>query len=483
MTDLTHDSLALASARLLAPAGLDAGDLARALDAAFTHRIDFADVYLQASRSESWSLENGIVRSGSFSRDQGFGLRALDQDQTAFAFSQQISRERLLEAASAVRSIARQGGGQAAIAPRESPPAPARYAAHDPIASLDATAKVALLQDLDARARAMDPAVSDVSASVSLSHESILVMRHDGRLAADIRPMLRLHAQVVVRRGSQRETAGAGLGGRWTFAELRPEMIEDMLRQAVQEALVKLDAEASPAGEMTVVIGPGWPGMLLHEAVGHGFEGDFNRQRSSIYSDRVGEQVAARGVNIVDNGSLTGHCGSLTIDDEGQPSQETVLIEDGILRGYMQDDMNARLSGFAPTGNGRRQSYAHLPMPRMTNTYMRAGSLDPQEIIESVPQGIYLANLGSGQVDIVSGRFTFQSALAYRIENGRIGAPIKGATLTGSGPDTMQRISMVGNDLKLDPGIATCGKAGQSVPVCVGQPTRKGDRRLVGGTA
>ena len=483
MTETSSSPLEFAQQRLLAPSGLDSSDLARTLDAAFSHRIDFADVYLQASRHESWSLENGIVRAGSFSRDQGFGLRALDQDQTAFAFSQQISRERLDEAVSAVRNIARQGEGRAAIAPLAAPGAPSRYADHDPIASLESTAKVSLLQDLDRQARALDPAVVDVSASISASHETILVMRHDGRLVADIRPLLRLYTHVVVQRGSQRETAGAGLGGRWTFRELTPEMIHGMVSQAVTEALIKLDAEASPSGEMTVVIGPGWPGMLLHEAVGHGFEGDFNRQRSSIYSNRIGEQVASRGVNIVDNGTLAGQCGSLTVDDEGEASQETVLIENGVLRGYMQDDMNARLSGFAPTGNGRRQSYAHLPMPRMTNTYMRAGCMDPQEIIASVDKGLYLANLGSGQVDIVSGRFNFQSALAYRIENGRLGAPVKGATLTGSGPETMKQISMVGNDLALDPGIATCGKAGQSVPVCVGQPTLKVDRLLVGGTA
>lgn len=483
MTDNASNTLEIAQQRLLTPGGLDSSDLARTLDAAFSHQIDFADIYLQASRHESWSLENGIVRAGSFSRDQGFGLRALDQDQAAFAFSQQINRERLDEAVSAVRNIARQGPGRTAIATREDGSARPRYASDDPIASLDSSAKVALLQDLDRLARAMDPAVADVSASISASHETILVMRHDGRLVADIRPMLRLYTHVVVQRGSQRETAGAGLGGRWTFRELTTDMIQGMVGQAVREALIKLDAEASPSGEMTVVIGPGWPGMLLHEAVGHGFEGDFNRQRSSIYSNRIGEQVAPRGVSIVDNGKLAGHCGSLTVDDEGEASQETVLIEDGILRGYMQDDMNARLSGFASTGNGRRQSYAHLPMPRMTNTYMRAGTMDPQEIIASVAKGIYLANLGSGQVDIVSGRFTFQSALAYRIENGRLGAPVKGATLTGSGPETMKQISMVGNDLRLDPGIATCGKAGQSVPVCVGQPTLKVDRLLVGGTA
>ncbi len=483
MTFTSTSTLDQAQALLLAPGGLQSSDLARTLDAVFNHQVDFADLYLQASRQESWSLENGIVRAGSFWRDQGFGLRALDQDQSAFAFSQQITRERLDEAVKAVRSIARQGAGRAAIPVRADHSAVPRYDSADPISSLDANGKVALLQRIDQDARAMDVRVIDVSASLSSAHETILVMRHDGRLVADIRPMLRLYTQVVVQRGTQREMAGAGLGGRWTFSELSTAMISGMVRQAVSEALIKLDAEASPSGEMTVVIGPGWPGMLLHEAVGHGFEGDFNRQRSSIYSDRIGQQVASRGISIVDNGTLPGHCGSLSVDDEGTASQETVLIEDGILRGYMQDDMNARLSGFAPTGNARRQSYAHLPMPRMTNTYMRAGTLAPEEVIASVSKGIYLANLGSGQVDIVSGRFSFQSALAYRIENGRLGAPIKGATLTGSGPETMQQISMIGNDLALDPGIATCGKAGQSVPVCVGQPTLKVDRLLVGGTA
>lgn len=472
-----------AQALLLGPGGLDRHDLSRTLDAVLTHQVDFADLYLQGKRQESWSLENGIVRAGNFSRDQGFGLRAIDQDQTAFAFSQQITAERLAEAAMAVRGIARQGGGRAAIQPRPEDNAASRYGRDDPIASLSANDKVALLQRIDLEARSMDARVVDVSASLSSTHETMLVMRHDGRIVADIRPMLRLHTQVVVQRGNQRETAAAGLGGRWTFHELRTDQVSDMVSRAVNEAVIKLDAEASPSGEMTVVIGPGWPGMLLHEAVGHGFEGDFNRQRSSIYSDRIGQKVASSGVSIVDNGTLPGHCGSLTVDDEGAPTQETVLIDKGVLRAYMQDDMNARLSGFVPTGNGRRQSYAHLPMPRMTNTYMLAGPSDPQEIIASVPQGIYLANLGNGQVDIVSGRFTFQSALAYRIERGRLGAPIKGAVLTGSGPETMRHISMVGHDLGLDPGIATCSKAGQSVPVCVGQPTLKVNRLLVGGTA
>jgi TldD protein len=434
MTPYPSTLIDQAQALLLTPSGLDHQDLARTLDAVFTHQIDFADLYLQATRREGWSLDNGIVNAGSFSRDQGFGLRALDQDQTAFAFSQQITTERLTEAVKAVRGIARQGHGRAAIDVRPEHSAVPRYLGADPILSLDASEKVALLQRIDREARAMDTRVVDVSASLNSAHETILVMRHDGRLVADVRPMLRLQTQVVVQRGSQRETAGAGLGGRWTFAELSAEQISNMVSQAVKEALIKLDAEASPSGDMTVVIGPGWPGMLLHEAVGHGFEGDFNRQRSSIYSDRIGQQVAASGVSIVDNGTLPGRCGSLTVDDEGTASQETVLIDKGILRAYMQDDMNARLSGFSPTGNGRRQSYAHLPMPRMTNTYMQAGEFDPEEIIASVDKGIYLANLGSGQVDIVSGRFTFQSALAYRIEQGRLGAPIKGAILTGSGP-------------------------------------------------
>ncbi|KAF7600513.1 MAG: metalloprotease TldD [Candidatus Dactylopiibacterium carminicum] len=476
--------LQLAQAGLLAPNGLDVQDLSRTLDAVMAHAVDAADLYLQNSRHESWSLEGGIVRSSSFSRDQGFGLRALDQDQSAFAFSQQISHARLLEAAASVRAIARQGGeGRAAIAAHPSLGHPARYDTQDPLASRDAQAKIALLERIDRQARALDSRVSEVNASLNCAHETILVMRQDGRLVADVRPMLRLSVFVIVTRGNQRESASSGIGGRFTFDAVTEETLDATLRQVVDEALIKLDAQPSPSGEMAVVIGPGWPGMLLHEAVGHGFEGDFTRQGSSIYSGRIGQQVAAAGVTIVDNGTLPGHCGSLTVDDEGEASQETVLIENGILRGFMQDGMNARLSGVAPTGNGRRQSYAHLPMPRMTNTYMRAGISDPQEIIASVKSGLYLANLGSGQVDIVSGRFTFQSALAYRIENGRLGAPVKGATLTGHGPEVMQRISMVGNDLALDPGFATCGKAGQNVPVCVGQPTLKVDRLLVGGTA
>ena len=476
--------LAQAQETLLTPNGLELRDLSRALDAVFTHEADFADLYLQSSRSESWTLENSIVRAGSFARDQGFGLRALDQDQTAFAFSQQINNARLLDAAGTVRSIARQGQqGRAAIAAQPGPAFVPRYDMTDPITSLAAAEKIALLESIDRQARALDSLVVDVSAGIHCTHETIMVLRHDGRLAADIRPMLRVFATVILKRGEQYEMANAGLGGRFAFGELSAATITTMLTQAVEEARIKLDAEPSPAGEMTVVIGPGWPGMLLHEAVGHGFEGDFTRQGSSIYSGRIGEQVAGKEVTIVDNGSLPGHCGSLSIDDEGEASQETLLLERGILRGYMQDNMNARLSGSAPTGNGRRQSYAHLPMPRMTNTYMLNGSSQPEEIIASVKSGIYLKNLGDGQVDIVSGRFNFDSALAYRIENGRITAPIKGATIAGNGPQAMQAISMVGNDLALDPGIASCGKNGQNVPVCVGQPTLKIDRLLVGGTA
>lgn len=472
-----------AQQQLLAPTGLGPADLATTLNAVMTHGTTWADIYLETSTHEGWSIEGGIVRSGSFSRDQGFGLRGICEDETAFAFSQQITKERLHEAISSVRAIARHGGTATA---RSAAPYQCnymeRYTSADPITSRDLAAKIALLEYIDRTARALDPAVTEVSASLNASHASVLVMRHDGRTAADVRPLLRISAFVVVTRNGRQETASGGLGGRYTFTGICNESIDTLLRKIVDEALTKLDAQPAPSGEMTVVIGPGWPGMLLHEAVGHGFEGDFNRQGSSIYSNRIGEQVAARGVTIVDNGTLPRQCGSLNIDDEGEPSQETLLIEDGILRGYMQDSLNARLTQAVPTGNGRRQSYAHLPMPRMTNTYMQAGSYAPQEIIESVPSGLYLSNLGAGQVDIVSGRFTFQSTLAYRIENGRLGAPVKGAILTGNGPQTMQKVSMVGNDLALDPGIATCGKAGQSVPVCVGQPTLRIDGLLVGGT-
>lgn len=469
---------------LLAPAGLDLQDLARTLDSVMSRSVDFADVYLETSRHESWSLEGGIVRSGSFSQDQGFGLRAIHEDETAFAFSQQITAGQLREAVTTVHAIARQGrGNRAAIRARPYHAGKKCYASADPILSLEAASKIDLLERINRIARALHPAVTEVGASLHASHATMLVMRHDGRVATDIRPLLRISVFVVVQRGSQRETASGGIGGRHTFAAVTPERIEDLLQRIVDEAVIKFDAKPAPSGEMPVVIGPGWPGMLLHEAVGHGFEGDFTRQGSSIYSKRIGEQVAARGVTIVDNATLSEHCGSLNVDDEGESAQETVLIEDGILRGYMQDALNARLSDTVPTGNGRRQSYAHLPMPRMTNTYMRGGTLTPEEIIASVKSGIYLANLGSGQVDIVSGRFTFQSALAYRIENGRLTSPVKDAILTGNGPQAMQRVSMVGSDLALDPGIATCGKAGQNVPVCVGQPTLKIDSLLVGGTA
>ena len=484
MTNHISQHFEQAHESLLSPTGLTCADLAATLDKIMSRAVDFADVYLETSRQESWSLEGGIVRSGSFSRDQGFGLRAVREDETAFAYSQQITRERLHEAVQSVHAIARQGGSQrAAITVGTPTPYIRRYAGADPISSLETSAKIGLLEHIDRRARALDPAVTEVGASLHASHATMLVMRHDGRLAADVRPMLRISVFVVVQRGALRETTSGGLGGRYTFHAVSLESIDALLRKTVDEALLKLDAQAAPSGEMPVVIGPGWPGMLLHEAVGHGFEGDFNRQGSSIYSGRIGEQVAARGVTIVDNGTLPDHCGSLNVDDEGQPSQETMLIEDGILRGYMQDDLNARLTGTLSTGNGRRQSYAHLPMPRMTNTYMRAGTHNPQEIIASVKSGLYLENLGAGQVDIVSGRFTFQSALAYRIENGRLTAPVKGAILTGNGPQTMQKVSLIGTDLALDPGIATCGKAGQSVPVCVGQPTLKIDSLLVGGTA
>ena len=479
---LAPPNLSIAKTCLLEPYGLDERSLGRVMDSVLTHRVDYADVFFQSIRQESWSIENSIVKSGSFSKDQGFGLRALEHDQTAFSYSQQIGENVLQQAASSVRSIARQGSGSAQLYPARIAPADL-YGSTDPIGSLPAADKIALLQDIDRIGRAADPRVVELNASISASQEIVLVMRHDGRLAADVRPLVRLSVFVVVQQGSQRESGGGGLGGRYDLSAFTPDAIRALASQAVNDALINLDAVAMPSGEMTVVVGPGWPGMLLHESVGHGFEGDFNRQGSSIYSGKIGEQVAARGVTIVDNGTLPGQRGSLNIDDEGEVTHNTVLIEDGVLRSYMQDSMNARLSGHAPTGNGRRQSYAHLPMPRMTNTYMLAGDKSPEEIIASVDHGLYLANLGSGQVDIVNGQFTFHTTVAYKIERGKLTTPVKGATITGNGPDAMRRISMVGNDLALDKGVATCGKAGQSVPVSVGQPTIKIDRLTVGGTA
>lgn len=468
---------------LLTPFGLSEGDLARTFGNILSHRVDYADLYFQYARSEAWSLDEGIVKSGSFNIDQGVGVRALSGEKTAFAYSDDISAAALADAAGAVRAIA--SAGQTARAPLLQAQAQQAglYLPHDPLASLSAEAKVALLERLEGFARAADPRVVQVNAGLAGEYEVILVAGSDGRLAADIRPLVRCSISVIVEEKGAREQGSAGGGGRFDFSYFDDAVLRRYAEEAVHQAVVNLKAEAAPAGQMTVVLGAGWPGILLHEAVGHGLEGDFNRKGSSAFSGRVGERVAAAGVTVVDDGTIAQRRGSLNIDDEGNPSQRTVLIENGILKGYLQDSLNARLMGVGPTGNGRRESFAHLPLPRMTNTMMLAGAHDPQEIIASVDKGIYAANFGGGQVDITSGKFVFSMSEAYLIENGRITRPIKGATLIGNGPDVLTRVSMIGNDLRLDPGVGTCGKEGQSVPVGVGQPTLRIDGLTVGGTA
>ena len=466
---------------LLAPAGLDDAALSHVLADIHARDVDFADLYFQHSRYESWSLEEGIVKSGAFNIDRGVGVRAVVGDKQAFAYSDDISRPALDEAAHAVRAIGRQGQSASTPVSRHGI-ARALYPTADPVASLSESEKVALLERLERKARARDPRVAHVMASIAGEHEVVLVARSDGQIAADVRPLVRVSITVIVEENGHREQGYSGGGGRFDYAHFDDAMLDEYARLAVEQALVNLRAKPAPAGTMTVVLGNGWPGILLHEAIGHGLEGDFNRKETSAFSGRVGEQVASKGITVVDDGTLDRRRGSLNHDDEGNPTQRTVLIEDGVLRGYMQDRLNAGLMTVAPTGNGRRESFAHLPMPRMTNTLMLAGSHDPAEIIASVKRGLYAANFGGGQVDITSGKFVFSAAEAWMIEDGKLTYPVKGATLIGNGPDALTKVSMVGNDLALDPGIGTCGKDGQSVPVGVGQPTLKIDGLTVGGT-
>ena len=483
MTAKAQSLLVQAQKTLLTPYGLDAGALDQVFGAIMAHGVDYADLYFQYSRSEAWSLEEGIVKSGSFNIDEGVGVRAISGEKTAFAYSDDISMPALNDAAAAVRAIAAAGQQRsAAPAPRE---AVGRrlYVARDPIASLPAAAKVELLERLEAYARAEDSRVAQVMAHIAGEYEVILVAGSDGRLAADVRPLVRVSITVIVEGpGGKREQGSAGGGGRTDYGFFSDALLRGYAHEAVHQALTNLAARPAPAGTMTVVLGSGWPGILLHEAVGHGLEGDFNRKGSSTFAGRVGRRVAAKGVTVVDDGTIADRRGSLSIDDEGSPTQRTVLIEDGILKGYMQDGLNARLMGVAPTGNGRRESFAHLPLPRMTNTMMMNGDKSPEEIIASVKKGIYAVNFGGGQVDITNGKFVFSMSEAYLIENGRITSPVKGATLIGSGPEAMHRVSMIGNDMCLDPGVGTCGKDGQSVPVGVGQPTLRIDGLTVGGT-
>ena len=466
---------------LLTPYGLDSSELQRVFGTMLSHRIDYADLYFQITRSESWSLEESIVKSGSFNIDQGVGVRAVSHDKTAFAYSDDISLAALETAAQATRAIARQGS-EAKTRVVKHGMRRELYLPCDPHAGIPDASKVALLEKLERYARKLDRRVTQVMAHLAGEYEVVLVARSDGLLNADVRPLVRLSLQVIVEENGRREQGVSGGGGRFDYGYFSDEILQRYAEQAVHQAVANLEAKPAPAGTMTVVLGPGWPGILLHEAVGHGLEGDFNRKGSSAFSGRVGERVAAHGVTVVDDGTIMHRRGSLNMDDEGNPTQQTVLIENGVLRGYMQDSLNARLMGVPVTGNGRRESYAHVPMPRMTNTYMLNGDKHPEEIIRSVKHGLYAVNFAGGQVDIVSGKFVFSAAEAYIIEGGKIGYPVKGATLIGNGPDVLTRVSMIGNDMSLDPGVGTCGKEGQSVPVGVGQPTLRIDGLTVGGT-
>ncbi len=478
---MTH-LFAEAEQRLLVPAGLNEQALQQVFSRLHSHAIDDADLYFQFTRSEGWSLEEGIVKSVSRSSDQGVGVRAICGEKTAFAYSDDISLPALLAAADTTRAIAQVGQSQQ-IGLSQRAQGHQLYAGIDPIPSLDSAANIALLVKVEQLARAQDPRVKQVMAGLAAEYDVVYLARLDGTRAADVRPLVRLSVMVIVEQDGRREQGSAGGGGRFDFAHFTEARLLDYVQKAVQQALINLEARPAPAGAMTVVLGHGWPGILLHEAIGHGLEGDFNRKGSSAFSGKIGERVAAPGVTVIDDGTLADRRGSLNIDDEGTPTQRTVLIEDGILKGYMQDRMNARLMGMAPTGNGRRESYAHLPMPRMTNTYMLNGQHDAQEIIASVKDGLYAVNFGGGQVDITSGKFVFSASEAWRIENGKLTYPVKGASLIGNGPEVLNYVSMVGNDMALDPGVGTCGKEGQSVPVGVGQPTLRIDGGLtVGGT-
>jgi TldD protein len=475
--------LAQAKATLLEPAGIDEAVLERLFGRVLSRRVDYADMYFQYSRHEAWSLEEGRVKSGSHNIEQGAGVRAVSGEKSGFAYSDDIVLPALLDAAEAARAIAHHGQSASRAMSWRGSPALTLYTLADPLLSLPDDEKVRLLERVEAEARAQDPRIKQVMASLSAVHEVVLIARSDGVIAGDVRPLIRLNVTVIAEQAGRREQGSSGGGGRFGYRYfLEADKFLEYAREAARQALVNLEAVDAPAGTMQVVLGPGWPGILLHEAIGHGLEGDFNRKGTSAFAGRLGQKVASPECTVVDDGTIPDRRGSLNVDDEGTATQKTVLIENGILKGFMQDTLNARLMGVASTGNGRRESYAHLPMPRMTNTYMLAGTHDPSEIIASVKNGLYAVNFGGGQVDITSGKFVFSAAEAYLIENGRITRPVKGATLIGNGPDVLTRVTMVGSDLKLDPGVGTCGKEGQSVPVGVGQPTLRIDGLTVGGT-
>lgn len=478
-----ENSLEIARNHILTPSGLDESHITRAFSTLLDSSADSGDIYFQLRKSEAWSLEDGIVKDASYNIDQGVGIRAIKGEKSGFAYSDEIELPALLESCKAARAIAR-GAHSGEIQAWKSSVGNNLYLSDNPLSSITERDKVDLLRSLDTLARKQDDRIKQVMVSLAGSHEIILVANSDGSMAADLRPLVRLNVSVIAEAKGRLEQGSAGGGGRVSYAYfINENLANSYVHEAVRMALLNLDAIDAPAGTMNVVLGPGWPGVLLHEAIGHGLEGDFTRKGTSVFSGRIGDRVANKGVTVVDDGTLADRRGSLNIDDEGTPTQCTTLIEDGILKGFMQDKLNANLSNTPPTGNGRRESYAHLPMPRMTNTYMLAGKHDPAEIISSVDSGFYAVNFGGGQVDITSGKFVFSASEAYLIEKGRVTRPVKGATLIGDGPDVLTRVSMIGNDLQLDTGIGTCGKEGQSVPVGVGQPTLRIDGLTVGGTS
>ena len=491
--DLKIPALENAKSLLLSPYDIYESHLEKAISTIHKRDVDFSDLYFQYSRSESWSLDEQIVKSGSFSIDQGVGIRAVSGDKSAFAYSDTINPQILIEASNTARSISSHENSSKKIKiisqklnsnrNKQIDKTHKLYSEIDPMLSLNSKEKIKLLMQVENIARKKDPRVSQVMASLVGGYDVVLIFRSDGLMVADLRPLVRLSVTVVAESGGRREVGSSGGGGRYSINNFDSEKIDNFASEAVRQALVNLKSKPAPAGEMPVVLGPGWPGILLHEAVGHGLEGDFNRKLSSVFSGRVGERVAAKGVTVVDDGSIPQRRGSLNIDDEGNSTQNNVLIENGILKGYLQDSLNSRLMKVKETGNGRRESYAHLPMPRMTNTFMLSGSEEPESIISSLDKGLYAVNFGGGQVDITNGKFVFSASEAYWVEGGKIKYPVKGATLIGNGPDALTKVKLVGNDLKLDGGVGTCGKDGQKVPVGVGQPTLLIEGLTVGGTA
>lgn len=480
---MTHtQTVQLVQQQLLAENELAVADFNHALSLIGSHHIDYADIYCQRTAYESWHLEESMVKSGSFQIEQGVGIRAVSGDKTAFAYADNLNAQALIDAAHAVRAIG-VSGQQRSIGLNTTPASRSLYSIANPMHSMDAATKVALLQRIETLAKAADPRIVQVMAGLVCEHELIYLARLDGRIHTDIRPLIRLSVTVIAKHGERREQGSSGGGGRFDLSYFNENILQQYVDTAVAQALTNLEARPAPAGTMTVVLGNGWPGVLLHEAVGHGLEGDFNRKGTSAFAGHLGERVAAKGVTVVDQGNISGRRGSLNIDDEGNPTQRTVLIEDGILCGYLQDETNARLMGMSPTGNGRRENYASAPMPRMTNTYMENGQLTPEEIIASVDKGLYAVNFGGGQVDITSGKFVFSASEAWWVENGKLQYPVKGATIIGSGPEVLKHVSMIGNNSSLDSGVGVCGKDGQSVPVGVGQPTLRIDSGLtIGGS-